>query len=790
MAINIQEILHPSDSNQIKWEKVNYNFDQILANGGGPVGQKGQRGTQGSVGQTGAKGEKGEQGVKGESGSTSSRWETITIDADSNGIAEYVILKPKLESDTYHPVIFLGDQTFDNANGDDGLTNLRSTLTIGKHAQGGDSPSDEYLAFWHGERPESGNNIAIALSSNPNDQSEIDDDGNPFTRFTLAELYGTSNAETIELNIALDKVALGKLGSASDIYFAGAEAAFVLPPTNRAINTIKPGSIRYFGNQFQGAILDSNNNLVWTPFCMSPCGGGGFTGTIALDDNSDLNVAWDGSLLNASIEIQDDSDINVDVDGNPWNGPTTTTTTTSTTTTTTTASPQTINIAQSGYDPANPFTHVGGDVNYPVYIRYEMSPSQLLLTTDDVASPSWVTITSTSGGANNDRVLFIVEENNTGSARSGVITVTHPGNGNSTDSISISQSAAPTTTTTTTSTTTTSTTTTTQAPPSYDAISANPSGTINEGQNVTITVTGTNIPNGNRVWVNFDAGSSDQLDLTNGWSSGAGAGDSPATSGSYGTWVTMNNSVGTHTLLVKEDNLLEGMETIIFRLHSPDDGGIAIPGTIQKISTIADTSYPQTYNVNYIVGGYTDQYGLCQSNSNIQTVSYDAPTSGLATWDTVRAAIRTHAGNSISNGIWYKVVSSNEPGFTFGDSIINGGYDTTPSALQACSGVTSTTTTTTTVDSSSGSGCNQYWVGNSSSQYISFYCPTCGCDGGSVSINGVVNSYAQNSNNTFCSSLSASQLGSYLQGTGSGWIGTGGSITGACVPGSNYPGAN
>jgi hypothetical protein len=43
MAINIREILHPSDSDSIKFEKINYNFDQILANGGGPRGQKGQK---------------------------------------------------------------------------------------------------------------------------------------------------------------------------------------------------------------------------------------------------------------------------------------------------------------------------------------------------------------------------------------------------------------------------------------------------------------------------------------------------------------------------------------------------------------------------------------------------------------------------------------------------------------------------------------------------------------------------------------------------------------------------
>ena len=46
MAINIREILHPSDSDSIKFEKINYNFDQILANGGGPRGLKGQKGDQ------------------------------------------------------------------------------------------------------------------------------------------------------------------------------------------------------------------------------------------------------------------------------------------------------------------------------------------------------------------------------------------------------------------------------------------------------------------------------------------------------------------------------------------------------------------------------------------------------------------------------------------------------------------------------------------------------------------------------------------------------------------------
>ena len=68
MAINIQEILHPSDSDAIKFEKINYNFDQIVANGGGPTGQKGNQGAQGTKGNTGFKGQKGEQGIQGPQG--------------------------------------------------------------------------------------------------------------------------------------------------------------------------------------------------------------------------------------------------------------------------------------------------------------------------------------------------------------------------------------------------------------------------------------------------------------------------------------------------------------------------------------------------------------------------------------------------------------------------------------------------------------------------------------------------------------------------------------------------
>ena len=84
MAINIQEILHPSDSDSIKFSKINYNFDQLVVNGGGPAGPKGDIGNTGSTGQTGATGSTGEKGNKGDSGETTSPWKNIAIDLNLN----------------------------------------------------------------------------------------------------------------------------------------------------------------------------------------------------------------------------------------------------------------------------------------------------------------------------------------------------------------------------------------------------------------------------------------------------------------------------------------------------------------------------------------------------------------------------------------------------------------------------------------------------------------------------------------------------------------------------------
>ena len=70
MAINIQEILD-ADSEAQRIDKINYNFDQIVANGGGPIGLTGAKGASGSVGATGAQGPAGPTGPTGAQGAYS-----------------------------------------------------------------------------------------------------------------------------------------------------------------------------------------------------------------------------------------------------------------------------------------------------------------------------------------------------------------------------------------------------------------------------------------------------------------------------------------------------------------------------------------------------------------------------------------------------------------------------------------------------------------------------------------------------------------------------------------------
>ena len=334
MAINIQEILHPSDSDVIKFEKINYNFDQIVANGGGPTGPKGPAGPQGTPGFTGAKGEQGVKGEQGLTGATTSPWKVIPIDSDAgqplgDGVNDYVILKPKQGTDNLRPIIFLGDETFDDENNLDGNINLRSTLTIGRHAVGVNNASDEYLTFWHGTNTLTNEQVAITLAS-----SEETDSVNNWTRFSLDKTYNSSNTSEVELRINLDRIKLEghvTIGTAGSLLLNNTDLGAVMPSA---------GMIRYNSNSktFQGGVLQSDNTTVqWIDFCMAPCGQGGGTGTIAIDPPGDLNLYSNGS--EGEISIDPSGDLELNDTGAPWGGNTTIATTAATNATSATTTP-------------------------------------------------------------------------------------------------------------------------------------------------------------------------------------------------------------------------------------------------------------------------------------------------------------------------------------------------------------------------------------------------------------------------------------------------------------------
>lgn len=115
MPINIQEILYPSDSDSIKWEKVNYNFDQIIATGGkeGPKGDKGSVGPTGIVGTTGDKGEKGDLGEKGNTGTSTDYWERYS--STTQNVTSWVI-KPKNNTGDDQAAVIIGDVAYDEGN--------------------------------------------------------------------------------------------------------------------------------------------------------------------------------------------------------------------------------------------------------------------------------------------------------------------------------------------------------------------------------------------------------------------------------------------------------------------------------------------------------------------------------------------------------------------------------------------------------------------------------------------------------------------------------------------------
>ena len=326
MAINIQEILHPSDSDSIKFGKINYNFDQILANGGGPIGPKGQKGNQGQVGSTGSKGEKGDIGVtgsKGDSGATDSPWYKVQIDANGDGNNEISILKPKRGSDLNLPIVWLGDSTFteDVENGEIG-TNAR--LTIAK-----DATFENYSKFLHDE------NHSLVLTS---------DTSGAFTRFAFKNDFGSSN---IEFAAMTNKISL--TATSSELYLQGVgvglkttgsnnitlqtagtgfldvdlDAAFKgylrLPygGTGQRPTTPQVGMIRFNSDlDVAEAYYNNSGSPEWRELC-TDCGSGVADSIGIIGGDIDANI--DGSPAGSTISISG-GDIDANLDGSPTGG--------------------------------------------------------------------------------------------------------------------------------------------------------------------------------------------------------------------------------------------------------------------------------------------------------------------------------------------------------------------------------------------------------------------------------------------------------------------------------------
>jgi len=80
MIINLKQV-NLTDGDNIKLDKINYNFDQLVANGGGPQGPTGSKGDTGAQGVTGAQGYQGVMGNQGYQGApgdnTTAYWENI-----------------------------------------------------------------------------------------------------------------------------------------------------------------------------------------------------------------------------------------------------------------------------------------------------------------------------------------------------------------------------------------------------------------------------------------------------------------------------------------------------------------------------------------------------------------------------------------------------------------------------------------------------------------------------------------------------------------------------------------
>ena len=209
MPINIKEIFG-SDTEPQKIDKTNYNFDQVQANGGGPIGITGAQGASGANGATGPQGITGATGAQGAVGGFG---DFFVADVNMSGNVDFssVYLK-QIAANPITATLTLGDSGAISNPVNGGVAYTESTLRV--------------IA------PTSGNAIRIQKESDDNSYIDIEytDAASIQELIFNPDAIGTTttnykiNGDTIKLiKGGVEKISLGATLSTftSDVQFDG-----------------------------------------------------------------------------------------------------------------------------------------------------------------------------------------------------------------------------------------------------------------------------------------------------------------------------------------------------------------------------------------------------------------------------------------------------------------------------------------------------------------------------------------------------------------------------------------
>jgi hypothetical protein len=123
MIINLKQIT-VFDSGNILLDKINYNFDQLIVNGGGPKGYSGTDGLTGPQGFSGSRGVNGAQGLVGSQGGVSEEAQSYWISEPSTSGFRATLI-PKIGDGQYSSIIAAGyvteDNKYNNQQSNDGI---------------------------------------------------------------------------------------------------------------------------------------------------------------------------------------------------------------------------------------------------------------------------------------------------------------------------------------------------------------------------------------------------------------------------------------------------------------------------------------------------------------------------------------------------------------------------------------------------------------------------------------------------------------------------------------------